>query len=70
MIPNDNVPQAVQDEPPGAAVVPIGVAMRFPPFELVKWFSAAEGRFDISLSNSDCEPLSVSDLLDQHELAD
>lgn len=44
--------------------------MRFPPFELVKWFSAAEGRFDISLSHSDSEPLSVSDLLDQDELAD
>jgi aspartate/methionine/tyrosine aminotransferase len=35
----------------------------------VDWFSAAEGRFDVSLSHSDCEPLSVSDLLDEKELA-
>ncbi len=43
--------------------------MRLPRFQLVDWFSAAEGRFDLSLSHSDCEPLSVSDLLDEHELA-
>lgn len=43
--------------------------MRLPPFQLVNWFSAAEGRFDLSLSHSDCEPLSVSDLLDDEELA-
>lgn len=41
--------------------------MRLPPFELVKWFSAAEGRFDISLSHSDCEPLGVSELLDEDQ---
>jgi len=38
--------------------------MDLPSFPLVKWFAAAEGRFDISLSHSDCEPLSVSDVLD------
>ncbi len=43
--------------------------MRLPPFQLVNWFSSAEGRFDLSLSHSDCEPLSVSDLLDEEELA-
>ena len=42
--------------------------MRLPPFELVDWFAAAEGRFDISLSHSDCEPLNVSDLLDERQL--
>ena len=42
--------------------------MTLTPFELVNWFSAAEGRFDISLSHSDCEPLAVSDLLDAQEL--
>jgi aspartate/methionine/tyrosine aminotransferase len=44
--------------------------MRFPPFELVDWFAAAEGRFDLSLSHSDCEPLSLSDLFDESDLAD
>ena len=44
--------------------------MRFPPFELVDWFAAAEGRFDISLSHSDCEPLNVSDLMDERQLAE
>ena len=38
--------------------------MDLPSFPLVKWFAAAEGRFDISLSHSDCEPLSVADVLD------
>lgn len=42
--------------------------MPLPSFPLVKWFAAAEGRFDISLSHSDCEPLQVSDLLDGAEL--
>ncbi len=47
--------------------------MNLPPFSLVQWFAAAEGRFDLSLSHSDCEPLSVADILDdtsQHTLAD
>lgn len=44
--------------------------MRLPPFPLVNWFSAAEGRFDLSLSHSDCEPLSVSDLLSESELSE
>ncbi|MBI1315140.1 aminotransferase class I/II-fold pyridoxal phosphate-dependent enzyme [bacterium] len=39
--------------------------MELPSFPLVKWFAAAEGRFDISLSHSDCEPLSVADVLDE-----
>lgn len=43
--------------------------MRFPPFQLVDWFAAAEGRFDLSLSHSDCEPLSLSDLFNASELA-
>lgn len=38
--------------------------MSLPSFPLVNWFATAEGRFDISLSHSDCEPLNVSDLLD------
>ena len=43
--------------------------MRFPPFQLVTWFAAADGRFDLSLSHSDCGPLSLSDLFDESELA-
>lgn len=39
--------------------------MELPSFPLVKWFAAAEGRFDISLSHSDCEPLSIADVLDE-----
>jgi len=42
--------------------------MRPVPFHLVNWFSAAEGRFDLSLSHSDCEPLSLAALFDEHEL--
>jgi aspartate/methionine/tyrosine aminotransferase len=38
--------------------------MELPSFPLVKWFAAADGRFDFSLSHSDCEPLSVADVLD------
>jgi len=37
--------------------------MELPAFSLVEWFAAAEGRFDISLSHSDCDPISVSDVL-------
>jgi len=44
--------------------------MRLPPFQLVDWFAAAEGRFDLSLSHSDCEPLPVSALLKESELAE
>ena len=44
--------------------------MRLPPFQLVEWFAAAEGRFDLSLSHSDCEPLFVSDLLNKSEQAE
>ena len=40
--------------------------MQLPSFSLVDWFAEAEGRFDISLSHSDCEPLSVSDILDDN----
>src|SRR5262245_35619015 len=43
-------------------------AMRFTPFQLVDWFAAAEGRFDLSLSHSDCEPLPLSELFDPSEL--
>lgn len=43
--------------------------MSLPPFELVDCFSAAEGRFDLSLSHTDCEPLAVGDLLDEPDLA-
>jgi aspartate/methionine/tyrosine aminotransferase len=41
--------------------------MELPAFPLVQWFAAAEDRFDISLSHSDCEPLSVSDILSDAE---
>ena len=41
--------------------------MELPAFPLVQWFAAAEGRFDISLSHSDCEPLSGSDILGDAE---
>ncbi|MEZ6087688.1 MAG: hypothetical protein R3C05_06620 [Pirellulaceae bacterium] len=41
--------------------------MELPSFPLVNWFAAAEGRFDISLSHTDCEPLSVDDVLDEEE---
>ncbi|MCA9031302.1 MAG: aminotransferase class I/II-fold pyridoxal phosphate-dependent enzyme, partial [Planctomycetaceae bacterium] len=41
--------------------------MDLPSFPLVNWFAAAEGRFDISLSHTDCEPLSVADVLDKVE---
>ncbi len=44
--------------------------MNLPSFPLVKWFAAAEGRFDISLSHSDCQPISVSDVLDGEGLAE
>lgn len=44
--------------------------MRLPPFPLVDWFATAEGRFDLSLSHSDCEPLSVLDLFNERELAE
>ncbi len=44
--------------------------MRLPPFPLVDWFATAEGRFDLSLSHSDCEPFSVSELLNERELSD
>ncbi len=37
-------------------------------FPLVDWFAAAEGRFDFSLSHSDCEPLHCSDVLNDQEL--
>ncbi|QDT43396.1 Capreomycidine synthase [Gimesia alba] len=41
--------------------------MELPAFPLVQWFAAAEGRFEFSLSHSDCEPLSVSDILGDAE---
>jgi aspartate/methionine/tyrosine aminotransferase len=44
--------------------------MRLPPFRLVDWFATAEGRFDLSLSHSDCEPLSVSELFNERDLAE
>jgi aspartate/methionine/tyrosine aminotransferase len=46
---------------------PLSPLARFP---LVDWFAAAEGRFDFSLSHSDCEPLNCSDLLNDQELKD
>lgn len=42
--------------------------MELPSFRLVEWFAAAEDRFDISLSHSDCEPLSISDVLNEDSL--
>jgi aspartate/methionine/tyrosine aminotransferase len=42
--------------------------MSLPPFDLVNWFSAAEGRFDLSLGHSDCEPLSINDIVDTADL--
>src|SRR5207247_2187342 len=56
--------RALENETPGFP------AMRLPPFALVNWFAAAEGRFDLSLSHSDCEPLSVSDLFNERELVE
>jgi aspartate/methionine/tyrosine aminotransferase len=44
--------------------------MNLPPFPLVDWFAFAEGKYDLSLSHSDCEPLAVSDVLGEHELAE
>ncbi|MCA9015082.1 MAG: pyridoxal phosphate-dependent aminotransferase [Planctomycetaceae bacterium] len=41
--------------------------MKLPAFPLVQWFAAAEGRIDISLSHSDCEPLSVADVLKESQ---
>ena len=37
--------------------------MVLPLFELENWFAAAEGRYDLTLGHSDCEPLAVADLL-------
>jgi aspartate/methionine/tyrosine aminotransferase len=42
--------------------------MRIPTFTLENWFVAADGRYDCSLSSSDCEPLSVADLLHADEV--
>ena len=42
--------------------------MSLPPFPLVDWFAAAEGQFDLSLSHTDCEPLSVRDILTVEDL--
>ena len=38
--------------------------MSLPRFELEAWFAGAEGRYDYSLSNSDCQPLRVADLFE------
>lgn len=39
--------------------------MTLPLFHLNEWFARAEGRFDLSLSHSGCEPQRVADLLDE-----
>jgi aspartate/methionine/tyrosine aminotransferase len=65
-----SVPRFHRDPRSAAVVIWLELLMRLPPFQLVDWFSAAEGRFDISLSHSDCEPLSVFDLLGRNELAE
>jgi aspartate/methionine/tyrosine aminotransferase len=39
--------------------------MTLPLFELNEWFAKAEGRYELSLSHSGCEPLRVADLLDE-----
>jgi aspartate/methionine/tyrosine aminotransferase len=38
--------------------------MTLPLFDLNEWFATAEGRFDLSLSHSGCQPQTVADLLD------
>ncbi|MEO2019021.1 MAG: aminotransferase class I/II-fold pyridoxal phosphate-dependent enzyme [Fuerstiella sp.] len=42
--------------------------MNLPLFDLEHWFAMAEGRFDVSLSHSDCEPQNAADLLDADEV--
>lgn len=41
--------------------------MSLPLFELENWFVAAEGKYDITLSHSDCEPRQIADLLTNEE---
>jgi len=41
--------------------------MSLPLFELESWFTAAEGKYDLTLSHSDCEPLAIADLLTSAE---
>lgn len=41
--------------------------MSLPLFELENWFSAAEGKCDLTLSHSDCEPLTIAGLLTSAE---
>jgi hypothetical protein len=42
--------------------------MTLPLFELDEWFASTEGRFDISLSHSGCQPLSLGELLNEGDL--
>lgn len=42
--------------------------MTHPASELHEWFATTEGRFELSLSHSACQPLHVAELLDEAEL--
>lgn len=42
--------------------------MTLPLFELDEWFSQAEGRFDLSLSHSACQPLSIGEFVNENDL--
>jgi aspartate/methionine/tyrosine aminotransferase len=42
--------------------------MRLSPFPLVNWFAEAEGRFDLSLGHSGCQPIKAADFVDEAEL--
>ncbi len=43
--------------------------MALPAFELDNWFAAAEGKYDLSISHSDCEPAAAADFMNADELA-
>ena len=42
--------------------------MAIPRYPLNEWFAKGEGRFDVSLSSSSCQPLAIGDLMDVDEL--
>jgi aspartate/methionine/tyrosine aminotransferase len=42
--------------------------MTLPLFELDEWFATTEGRFDLSLSHSGCQPQNISEFLDEDDL--
>src|SRR5262249_55872854 len=41
--------------------------MTLPLFDLVEWFATAEGRFDLSLSHSACQPQAIADFLNEDD---